>query len=240
MHLPSWLPGAGFKRQAAAWRKHLVASYESGFRWVESRMVNIAKSMQIARTDIHQGRRQRTAIASGGQISQSFSNGCLCTRHPPPLLRSHVRRRLRHHELHHRHLLPLHDPPPRRPKNSPPRDRRSHLPLQTTHHNRRPRLPYINAILKECLRILSLTPSAPLTVSAKKTPTSTTACLKNQSSTQISGLSCIILTSTMTRILLTQRDIFNLISTSTLPKNVSTIPQPTLSGSAAALVLASF
>jgi hypothetical protein len=38
-HLPSWFPGAGFKREARLWRHHVKAMPRDPFKFVEDSLV---------------------------------------------------------------------------------------------------------------------------------------------------------------------------------------------------------
>lgn len=39
-HLPSWFPGAGFKRKAAVWKAQIEEGADAPFQWMKDRLVS--------------------------------------------------------------------------------------------------------------------------------------------------------------------------------------------------------
>ncbi|CDO75710.1 hypothetical protein BN946_scf184493.g8 [Trametes cinnabarina] len=70
-HIPSWFPGASFKRQAAEWRKATTAMVEVPFKAVRNAMAEGKASPSMIVSLLHQldddpGKQERETIISGG------------------------------------------------------------------------------------------------------------------------------------------------------------------------------
>lgn len=60
-YVPTWLPGAGFKRQALKWRRSVRAMLDLPFRMVQERMVSLVVSEGVKKKSLFY-RRQKVPL----------------------------------------------------------------------------------------------------------------------------------------------------------------------------------